>query len=182
MARVGPVPLRRQRHRFGALCRAIVAQQVSAHAARAIHARFVAAFGPARRPEPVRLLAMDPATLRACGLSQRKVAYLRALAEAFASGPMRRARLGALPDAEVVEALTALPGVGVWTAEMFLIFSLGRPDVFSVRDRALRAGVERVEGRRLDPAQIERVAARWAPWRSVASLYLWRIAHWREGG
>lgn len=180
MDRVEPVKLRRQRHQFGALCRSIVAQQVSARAAAAIYARLLAQFAPARSPSAAALLAMDAERLRACGLSRRKVEYLRALAFEFEHGSIRRSRLNTLPDEEVVCVLTRLPGVGIWTAEMFLIFSLGRRDVFSVRDFALRSGVQRVEGRALSAAAIEEVAARWAPYRSVASLYLWRIAHCRE--
>ena len=89
-------------------------------------------------------------------------------------------RLSRLDDTEVVARLTQIPGVGVWTAEMFLIFSLGRPDVFSVRDLALRTGVRRVVGRPLEASEIEQVAERWRPHRSVASLYLWKIAHYTD--
>jgi len=179
MRAIGPVTLRRSPSQFGALCRSVIAQQVSAGAARTIHARLCACFAPARGPDPARLLALDEAELRACGLSRQKIRYLRAIAEAYHRGALRGARLGCCPDEEVVHRLTRLPGVGPWTAEMFLIFSLGRPDVFTVRDLALCNGVRRLRGRALEPARIERVAARWSPWRSVASLYLWRIAHWR---
>lgn len=178
--RVGPVGLRRQRHQLGALCRSIVSQQLGAGAAKAIHRRFLDLFAPDRFPSPERLLELPAARLRACGLSARKVDYLRALARELHTGSLRRTRLGALPDAEVVEVLTRLPGIGVWTAEMFLIFSLGRLDVFAVGDLALREGVRRVEGRDLSPAEVVDAARRWAPYRSVASLYLWRIAHWKE--
>lgn len=180
--RIGPVPLRRQPHQFGALCRAIIAQQVSAAAARSIHRRFLAEFAPARAPSPAELLALDADTLRACGVSRAKIDYLRALAWEFEHGELRRRRLGRLPDEQVVALLTRLPGVGVWTAEMFLLFGLGRQDVFSARDLALRAGVQRVEGRDLSLEQTRRLAARWAPYRSVASLYLWRIAGWKGVG
>lgn len=180
MGLVGTPGLRRQPHRFGALCRSIIAQQISAHAARAIHARFVALFDPPGRPVPPQLLALPEPSLRTCGLSARKIAYLRALAEAFHGGPLAGLRLGALPDEAVVDHLTRLPGIGIWTAEMFLIFSLGRPDIFSVRDLALRNGVQRVRGRTLTHAEILDEAARWTPYRSVASLYLWKIAHSRE--
>jgi DNA-3-methyladenine glycosylase II len=178
--RLGPVPLRRQPHHFGALCRSIIAQQVSAQAARSIYVRFVALFAPDRSPSPGRLLAMSPRALAACGLSRPKVAYLEAVAREFVHGDLRRLRLSRLPDEEVVAVLTRLPGVGVWTAEMFLIFALGRQDVFSTRDLALCAGVQRVEGRALSAAEIGAIAGRWRPYRSVASLYLWRIAHWKE--
>ncbi len=178
--RIGRVPLRRQPNQFAALCRAVIAQQVSAAAARAIHRRLLVEFAPARAPSARGLLELDVDTLRACGLSQPKVRYLKAIAWEFVHGQLRARRLGRLPDGEVMAILGALPGVGTWTAEMFLIFGLGRPDVFSSRDLALRAGVQRVVGRPLSTEEMERVAARWAPYRSVASLYLWRIAHWKE--
>jgi DNA-3-methyladenine glycosylase II len=176
---VGSVGLRRQRHQFGALCRAIISQQLGAGAARTIHRRFLELFAPSNSPDPGRLLAVEPSRLAACGISGRKVEYLRSLAREFHAGSLRRARLGAMRDAEVVELLTRLPGIGVWTVEMFLIFSLGRLDIFSVRDLALRTGVERVLGRKLSEEQIEAAARRWSPYRSVASLYLWKIAHWK---
>lgn len=178
MDRVGPVGLRRQAHQFGALCRSVISQQLAAGAAATIHRRFVAAFAPARLPSPERLLELTTADLRACGLSLRKLEYLRGLAREFHQGDLRRARLGTLSNDEVVERLTRLDGIGRWTAEMFLIFSLGRPDVFAVGDLALRKGVERVVGRPLEPRQIEAQARLWSPYRSVASFYLWRIAHW----
>ena len=180
--RVGRVGLRRQRHQFSTLCRSIVAQQISAHAAMSIFARFAALFEANGRPEPAALLEIEAERIRGCGISERKVAYLRSLAEAFASGALKGRRLGTLPDERVVELLVELPGIGVWTAEMFLIFALGRLDVFSLGDQALRAAVQRVEGRPLSPAAIEKRAARWAPYRSDASLYLWKISHWRGAG
>lgn len=178
----GSVPLRRQPHPFGALCRSILSQQLGAAAARTIHARFLDRFAPEPRPDPARLLEIPEPELRSCGISARKVTYLRALAREFHEGSLRRARFAAMTDEEIVERLTRLPGIGPWTAEMFLIFALGRPDVFSVGDLALRQGVCRVVGRELTPPEILRVTARWSPWRSVASLYLWRIAHHQEKG
>ena len=177
MSRVGSVGLRRQRHQFGALCRSIIAQQLSAKAAKSITRRFLELFEPARLPSPERVLAIPQRRLRACGLSGPKSKYLRALAGEFQHGCLRGARLGSLPDDQVIALLTTVPGIGIWTAEMFLIFSLGRLDVFSVGDLALRTGVQRVEQRTLSRNEIERVATRWAPYRSVASLYLWKIAH-----
>lgn len=178
--RIGAVSLRRKRHHFGALCRSILSQQIAASAARTIHARFLELHGPAGRPDPERVLAWTDEELRACGISAPKVRYLRALAQEFHQGALRRVRFSTLEDAQVIERLTRVSGIGVWTAEMFLIFSLGRMDIFSVRDLALRNGVERVVGRPRTPAQIERRARRWAPYRSVASLYLWKIAHWKK--
>jgi DNA-3-methyladenine glycosylase II len=179
--RVGAARLRRQRHQFGALCRSILSQQLGAGAAKSIHRKFLLLFAPARTPRPEALLAVRRERLRACGISGPKVDYLKALAREFHGGSLARVRLSALSDAEVVERLTRVPGIGVWTAEMFLIFSLGRLDVFSVGDLGLREGVQRVEERKLTPGEIVEVARRWAPYRSVASLYLWKIAHWRDG-
>ena len=83
-------------------------------------------------------------------------------------------------DEEIIELLIPLPGIGRWTAEMFLIFCLGRPDIFSIGDLALRAGAEKVAGRKLKDRELLARTAGWAPWRSVASLYLWKIAHWKD--
>ena len=178
--RVGKVGLRRQRHQFGALCRSIIAQQLSSSAAKTIVGRFLKLFEPASKPDPAALLSIHNRKLRACGLSRQKLEYLKGIAREFRDGDLRRVRLGTMPDDEVIERLTRLRGVGVWTAEMFLIFSIGRRDVFSIGDLGLRTGVQRVEGRTLTHDEILHVAERWAPYRSVASLYLWKIAHWED--
>lgn len=180
MERIGDVSMRRRRHQFGALCRSIVSQQLSAGAARTIYARLLERFEPARHPDPAGLLSLRTNTLKSCGLSRQKIDYLRSLASAFEGGGLEGVRLSSLEDAGVIERLTAVRGIGVWTAEMFLIFALGRLDVFSVGDLALRAGVERVAGRPMTPGEILERTASWAPYRSVASLYLWRIAHWKD--
>ncbi len=179
MDRVGPVGLRRQRQRFNSLCCSIISQQLAGKAARTIYRRFSELFDDGR-PRPDALLALSDSALRGCGLSRMKVRFLRSLATEFDSGALRNARLGALSDDEVIRRLTRIDGIGVWTAEMFLIFSLGRPDVFSIGDLGLRTGVQRVERRDLDNKQIVSVARRWSPYRTVASLYLWKIAHWKE--
>jgi len=176
---VGPVSLRQQRHQFGALCRSIISQQLGSGAAKSIHSRFTALFTSRNGPNPGELLALKRPRLLGCGLSRSKVDYLKGLAREFRDGTLERARLGSLEDSEVMEILTRIRGIGPWTVEMFLIFSLGRIDVFSVRDLALRKAVERVQGEALTPPEIEEVALRWAPYRSVACLYLWKIAHWK---
>lgn len=179
MERVGDVGLRRQPHQFGALCRSILSQQLAARAAATIHGRFIELFAPSRRPSPEGVLALSDVSLRACGLSTQKIRSVRALASEWAKGELGRVRLSSLSDEEVIARLTDLPGIGRWTAEMFLIFALGRPDVFAAGDLALRTGIGRIEKRdALTPRDAEQIAARWSPWRSVASLYLWRIAHW----
>lgn len=176
-----PTPtLTRPHTAYASLCRAVVAQQVSNGAAKAICARLFAG-APARGPSPARLRALSDTQLRSIGLSRQKVAYVRGLSEAFdAGGPLHRYPFAHRSDPEIIEALTALHGIGRWSAEMFLIFWLHRPDVFAPGDLALRNGLSRVEGKTgLSPAQCERLAQRWAPHRTVASLYLWRIAHWK---
>jgi DNA-3-methyladenine glycosylase II len=176
---VGPVSLRRQRHQFGALCCSIISQQIGSAAAKSIHGRFSELFTSKRGPNPAELLGFKRPRLLGCGLSRSKVDYLKGLAREFHDGSLARARLGSLEDSDVMQRLTQIRGIGPWTVEMFLIFSLGRLDVFSVRDLALRTGVERVVEEPLTAPEIEEVASRWSPYRSVACLYLWKIAHWK---
>ncbi|MDA0334373.1 MAG: DNA-3-methyladenine glycosylase 2 family protein [bacterium] len=179
MARVGPVTLRRHRHRFGALCRTICSQQVAKKAAETVYGRFLAHFAPGRAPDPARLLQLSTETLRACGLTGAKAKYLHALAEAFHEGELGRLRFARLSDQQIIDALIEVPGLGIWSAEMFLIFSVGRADIFSIGDLALRNGVQRVLEREMTHGEIAQVATRWSPFRSIASLYLWKIAHWQ---
>ena len=176
---IGPLDFRLRPGRFHSLCRAIISQQLSAAAARSIHGRFIRLFAPTRRPTPRKLLDIRSRRLKRCGLSGKKVLYLRELARAFESGPLRRRRFANMENEKVIELLIPLPGIGRWTAEMFLMFCLGRPDIFSMGDLALRTGIQRVAGRELnDEAVIERSRG-WSPWRTVACLYLWKISHWK---
>lgn len=173
----GPPPPRRI-DPFAYLLRAIVFQQISGHAARAIHGRVVALF-PQRRPTAARLLELDDATLRAAGLSAGKVRSARDLAEKrLARVVPSRGRLEAMPDEEILARLTAVRGVGPWTVQMLLIFSLDRPDVLPDTDLGVRRGYARLFG--LDelpsPAALREHGERWRPWRSMASWYLWRCA------
>ena len=160
---------------YGALVRSIVGQQLSTKAARSIYERLTALFD-GRTPSPEELLAADPEEVRSAGLSRPKVAYLRSLAEHVESGELELARLSELPDEEVTEQLTAVKGLGQWTADMFLIFHLGRPDVLPVGDLGIRRAVERAyELSELpDAAQLIEIGEPWRPHRSLASLYLWR--------
>ncbi|WP_376873963.1 DNA-3-methyladenine glycosylase family protein [Albirhodobacter sp. R86504] len=164
---VGDLPLRRRTDGFGALLDAIVGQQVSVASATAIRGRVVAAgFG-----EPAPILAAPEDDLRACGLSRQKVRYLRALAEADVDFNALRTA----PDATVYETLVAISGIGRWTAEMYLLFALGRVDVFAPDDMALQEGAkllfdlpERPKGKAMGV-----MAQAWSPWRSVAARALW---------
>jgi len=160
---------------YGALVRSIVGQQLSTKAARTIYERLIAQFD-GRTPTPAELLAADPEQVRSAGLSRPKVSYLRSLAEHVESGELELARLDELPDEEVSEQLTAVKGLGQWTADMFLIFHLGRPDVLPVGDLGIRRAVERAYdlSEMPDPAKLTEIAEPWRPHRSLASLYLWR--------
>jgi DNA-3-methyladenine glycosylase II len=160
---------------YGALLRAIVGQQLSTKAARTIYTRLCALFGD-DTPSPRELLGADPEDLRAAGLSRAKVSYLRDLAQHIQDGELDLAHISDLPDEEVIEQLVAVKGLGVWSVHMFLIFHLGRPDVLPVGDLGVRRAVQLTYG--LDelpkPAELEKIAEPWRPWRSLASLYLWR--------
>ncbi|MEA2442095.1 MAG: DNA-3-methyladenine glycosylase [Thermoleophilaceae bacterium] len=175
----GPLDLdARQRGRpedpYGALLRSIVGQQLSTKAARSIYGRLVDQFG-GRAPTPQELLDADPEVVRSAGLSRSKVKYLRSLAEHVLSGELELERLPELGDEEVEREVTAVKGLGQWTAHMFLIFHLGRPDVLPVGDLGVRRAVERAYGLEGLPSaeELERLGERWAPYRSLASLYLW---------
>jgi DNA-3-methyladenine glycosylase II len=159
---------------YGALLRAIVGQQLSVKAARTIYERFTALFG-GRTPAPEELLEVDADTLRGAGLSRAKAAYVRSLAEHVISGELELDRLDELSDERVEAELVAVKGLGQWTAHMFLIFHLGRPDVLPVGDLGVRRAVERLYGFETLPsaAELEALGERWRPWRSLASLYLW---------
>ena len=158
---------------FSTLARSIVGQQISVKAADSVWSR-VSAVLPLMKPEMV--LASTTETLRACGLSARKVEYLGDLARHFADGQIHLGRWASMSDAEVIAELTAVRGIGVWTAEMFLIFNQLRPDVFPLDDIGLQKAVARnyFEGQRPPKTVLLEFGERWRPWRSVATWYLWR--------
>ncbi len=166
---------RRPGDAYGALLRSIVGQQLSTKAARSIYDRVTALFG-GRTPTPEELLAYDPEELRGAGLSRAKVAYMRSLAEHVTDGSLELERLHELSDEEITAELTAVKGLGVWTAHMFLIFHLQRPDVLPVGDLGVRNAIKREYGldELPDPAAMTELAEPWRPHRSLASLYLWR--------
>lgn len=161
---------------YGALVRAIVGQQLSVYAARAIYGRLTERFG-GRPPTPEEILADDPEALRAAaGLSHAKVRFLRSLAEHVISGELELDHLHSLSDEDVIAELVAVKGIGTWSAHMFLMFQLERPDVVAVGDLGIRRAIERAYG--LDalpsPQQIEAIAEPWRPYRTLACRYLWR--------
>jgi DNA-3-methyladenine glycosylase II len=168
--------LRRERPRdaYGALLRSIVGQQLSTKAARSIYGRLTDIFG-GHAPTPKQLLAADPEEIRAAGLSRPKVAYLRDLARHVEDGELELERLAELPDEEVSAQLIAIKGLGQWSADMFLMFHLRRPDVLPVGDQGIRRAVQiQYRMRKLpDPKRLERVARPWRPHRTLACLYLW---------
>jgi DNA-3-methyladenine glycosylase II len=160
---------------YGALVRSIVGQQLSVTAARAIYERLAARFG-GRAPTPQEVLADDPEELRAAaGLSRAKVAYLRSLAEHVLDGSLELDHFTDLDDETVIAELVRVKGLGVWTAHMFLIFTLRRPDVLAVGDLGVRRGAERAYGLPdlPKPAELVALAEPWRPYRSYACRYLW---------
>jgi DNA-3-methyladenine glycosylase II len=176
----GPLPAEMDRRGrpeepYGVLVRAITGQQLSVKAAASIWQRVVDRFGGT--PTPEQILADDPEELRvACGFSRAKVAYLRSLAEHVVSGELELDRLPAMDDREVIRELTAVKGIGEWTAHMFLMFTLQRPDVLAAGDLGVRNAAMRAYGlgRPPAPAELEALAEPWRPYRTRACLYLWR--------
>jgi len=176
IARVGPCVLRSEPDAWRALSSSIIGQQVSVHAARAIRGRFAALGGEEGYPSPQRITALPDETLRGAGLSGNKTRSIRDLAEHFCDGRLAPERFAAMDDEAVIAALLPVRGIGRWTAEMFLIFSLNRPDVLAVDDLGLRNAMKKLydlpEIPR--PAAMRELAEPWRPYRSVASWYLWR--------
>lgn len=159
---------------YGALLRAIVGQQLSTKAARTIYGRIIDLFD-GQTPAPERLLEASEQDLRSAGLSGRKVEYLRDLAAHVISGELELEQLDRLADEQVIEEIVAVRGLGQWTAEMFLLFHLERPDVLSGGDLGIRKAVQIEYG--LDemppPMRVLEIGEAWRPHRSLASLYLW---------
>jgi len=172
VAEAGPPAFDLRPEGFETLVRAIVAQQVSAASARAIFGRLCEAVQPLT---PSAFLAAGPEAIRACGFSRPKIAYATALAEHIRDARLPLADLAAMEDAAVVKALTAVPGIGVWSAEVYMIFAMGRPDVWPAGDLALQTAQQRLHGleARPKPKASRELAAAWAPWRSAAAVTLW---------
>jgi DNA-3-methyladenine glycosylase II len=161
---------------YAALLRAITGQQLSVRAALAIHGRLLARFG-GRPPTPRELLDDDPEEMRAAaGLSRAKVVSLRSLAQHVLDGELEIGRLRELDDADVARDLIAVKGIGEWTAQMFLMFTLHRPDVVATGDQGIRNAVRRAYGLDAvpDAAALTTLAEPWRPYRTRACLYLWR--------
>lgn len=162
------------------LLQSIISQQLSVQAADTIYARFLDLF-PRRQPSPSRLLAWSDEALRSAGVSRQKAGYLRNVARFARTGGLQYARLRAASDDEVVARLTSIKGVGRWTAEMLLMFTLGRPDVFPADDVGIQAAMIRLYGLRsrgrVLRARLEQIAGRWRPYRTTVCRALWQ---WRD--
>lgn len=173
----GPLPWRRRDPGFPGLLRTICGQMISNQAAAAIWGRVSALPGAL---EPAGLLLLSEEALRGAGLSRPKVSHVRALALAVTEGRLDLPALGTLPDAAAVAALSAIPGLGPWTAQVHLLFGFERPDVFPVGDVALAAGLAHLKSlpARPAPKALAIMAEAWSPWRSLAARLLWH--HWRH--
>jgi DNA-3-methyladenine glycosylase II len=174
--RVGPLQIARRPERFQALVRAIIFQQLAGAAAATIFNRFVAAVGGKRFPTPTQVLAASDEVLRAAGLSRGKLSYLRDLAAHVHQRRLDFHRFPRMTDDEIIVQLTRVRGIGRWTAEMFLMFNLGRPDVLAVDDLGLRNAATREYGLAapISAKELRELGERWRPYRTAAAWYLWQ--------
>ncbi|MGI8541532.1 MAG: DNA-3-methyladenine glycosylase family protein [Rubrobacteraceae bacterium] len=177
--RVGPLDeAQKQRGRpedgYGALVRTIVGQQLSTKAARSIYGKLTAHFD-GETPSPESILAAKEDELRACGLSRPKISYLRDLAGRTLEKELLFDEMSGMPEEEIIARLTAVKGLGRWSADMFLMFHLRRPDIMPVGDLGIKRAVERAYGLpdMPDAKELEKLSAPWRPERTLASLYLW---------
>jgi 3-methyladenine DNA glycosylase/8-oxoguanine DNA glycosylase len=174
--KIGPIHLRARRVPvFQSLVQAIIYQQLNGKAADTILGRFLGLFGDGF-PSPAQVLATTPEQLRSAGLSKPKAKYVRGVAERAVDGGLPSLDdCDDLTDAEIIEKLTELKGVGRWTVEMFLIFNLARPDVLPVHDLGVRRGFQIAYKKKMpEPEQLEKFGQRWKPYRTLAARYLWR--------
>ena len=176
--RVGPCRLHAvaPRDAFEALCMSIASQQLSVKAAATIFGRFCDLFPPDRKPTPERVMTLADDEIRAAGFSRPKVAFIKDLAARVLDGRLDLNGLRKHPDDEVMNQLVAVKGIGRWTAEIFLMFRLGRPDIFPADDLGLMNAVHRAYGlrKRPDAKRLRKMCEAWSPYRSVAAWYLWQ--------
>jgi DNA-3-methyladenine glycosylase II len=179
--RAGPFTMRRHRNRFRALVFSILGQQISGKAAASIRARLVEYLKP-EQISPQSIVRLTPEKLRSVGVSPQKAGYLLDLAERVASGTLRLDRVARMRDEDVIEALIQVKGIGVWTAQMFLIFSLGRLDVFPHDDLGVRMAIRNLYGlaELPDKETGRQIAAPWRPYASVGSWYCWRSLEFKD--
>lgn len=172
-----PTKFERASDPYRALVRAVTFQQLSGKAASTIHGRLLALYDGKDHPDPADILATDDVKLRGVGLSRQKIAAIRDISQKRIEGIIPEAKaLHKLSDDEIIERLTAARGVGRWTVEMYLMFTLGRPDILPVDDLGVRKGAEKLYRRSFTPKELAAYGERWAPHRSVAAWHLWRIA------
>lgn len=183
---VGPCTLRPRREgsHFDHLARAIVYQQLSGSAAATIYGRFMDQCGSGVAPSPDAVLSRDVTQLRACGLSGAKTAAIQDLAQHVVDGRLALDKVDVMDDEAIIEALVQVRGVGRWTAQMFLMFRLGRPDVLPVLDLGVRKGAQRIYNTRAmpDDVRLTRIARPWRPWATIASWYCWRVLDLEDSG
>ena len=179
IAAIGPIPLRRREPGFAALLRILVGQQVSVAAADGIWGRVAAA----EMTSPARILAADDGELRALGLSRPKIRYARAIAEAVTAGTLCLDSCATAPVEDAMAMLTAVTGIGNWTAEIYLMFCVGHPEVFAPKDLALQEAARLLLDlpERPAPAELAVLAEAWSPWRAVAARVLWAYYHVEKG-
>jgi DNA-3-methyladenine glycosylase II len=175
IARVGPCQLVPHRHHFATLCDSIISQQLSTRVAEVIFDRFAGLY-PQRRPTPQTVRETPLPRLRSVGLSRQKASYLKDLATGFLDGRIRPGRLARQSNEEIIEALVSIHGIGRWTAEMFLIFSLNRPDVLPVDDLGIKKAIQRWYKLPAlpSPKKIRAIGKDWHPYETIASWYLWQ--------
>jgi DNA-3-methyladenine glycosylase II len=172
-----PTTFEKKRDPYRALVRAVVFQQLSGKAASTIHGRFIALYPGKEHPEPEDVLQTPIEAMRGAGLSRQKIAAIQDISQKRIEGIIPQARaLTRLSDDEIIARLTAARGVGRWTVEMYLMFTLGRPDVLPIDDLGVRKGAEKLYRRSFTPKELGAYGERWAPYRSAAAWHLWRIA------
>ncbi len=176
IAEVGALGIQPRRERFQALVRNIIFQQLAGAAANAIYGRFVGLFPGVEFPSPQQVLAKTDAELRSVGLSEKKALYIKDLAAHVRDGKLNFHRFHRMTDEEIVAHLTQVKGIGKWTAEIFLMFNLGRPDVMPADDLGVQNAVKRHYRMRQRPnrKRLLKHAERWRPYRTAAAWYLWR--------
>ena len=176
IAQVGPLEIAHRRERFPALVRAIIFQQLAGRAALAIYQRFVQIVGGGRFPTPAQVIAASDEDMRRAGLSRGKMAYIRDLAGHVRDGTLNFRRFSRMDDEDIITELVRVRGIGRWTAEMFLMFNLRRPDVLPVDDLGFRSAVAKAYGMNKLPAakELKLMGERWRPYRSAAVWYLWQ--------
>lgn len=182
--RVGKLELRHTPNAFQSLVRAIIYQQLSGKAAASILKKMLAAIPHRTFPTPEQILKAPTDTLRAAGVSKQKIMYLKDLAEKFVSGYINPKEFPEMSDEEIRKHLIAVKGIGPWTADMFLMFSLNRPDVLPTGDLGIQRGMKLLFGLRKmpSPVQMEKLARAWCPYRTYACGYLWRMQDTRTPG